>query len=113
MSFSIQNRMAFMQQNIRTMMLTVQHKIISPHDASRIIHECCALLGLPLQVEIPKTCLIVTGMVKTATSQDLLDGFKEFGEIEGNAVAGGERGFGKCICILVEIINLIFILYSN
>jgi len=85
----------FMKQNIERMIATVEHEIVSPGDGSRIIHECCALLGLPLEVDIPKTSLIVTGMVKTATSEDLMEGFKVFGEIEGNAVAGGERGFGK------------------
>lgn len=84
------------------MIATVENKIISPFDGSRIIHECCALLGLPLEEEIPKTTLIVTGMVKTATSEDLKDGFKEFGEIEAVAVAGGERGFGTFKLLIDE-----------
>jgi len=91
-----------MQQNIQTMIVTVEKNIIAPADGSRIIHECCALLGLPLEIDIPKTTLIVTGMVKTATSEDLMDGFREFGDIEGIAVAGGEKGFGKHSYTLTE-----------
>lgn len=78
---------------MRNMVSSVGHGVIEPEDASRIIDECFALLGLPLREEIPRTCLIVTGMAKKADTNKLFSGFQEFGEIEGCAVAEG-KGFG-------------------
>lgn len=83
----------FAKKMMRRMVSSVGHGVINPEDASRIIDECFALLGLPVEDEIPRTCLIVTGMAKKADTEKLRNGFEEFGEIEGSAVAEG-KGFG-------------------
>ena len=76
------------------MVASVRHFVLKPEDASRSIHECAALLGLPLASEIPLTTILITGMSKTVASVDILDAFDEFGEISEAAVATYPLGFG-------------------
>ncbi len=79
------------------MVSSVRHGIVSPEDASRTIHGCAALLGLQLAKDIPETTLIITGMRKSVSRQDVEKAFKVFGEIESAAVSSNRRGFGKGI----------------
>lgn len=90
-----------MQETLNKMVSSVRHGVLGPEEASRSIHECAALLGLQLATEIPVTTLIITGMRKTVTADDLLDAFAEFGEISEAAVASNQRGFGECRSNLV------------
>jgi hypothetical protein len=84
-----------MQETLNKMVASVRHGVLGHDDASRSIHECAALLGLQLATEIPVTTLIITGMRKTVAAMDMIDAFKEFGEISEAAVASNQRGFGK------------------
>ena len=86
-----------MQETLNKMVASVRHGVLGPDDASRSIHECAALLGLQLATEIPVTTLIISGMRKTVTAEDLIDAFREFGEIMEAAVASNQRGFGKSV----------------
>jgi len=86
-----------MQETLNKMVSSVRHGFLGPEEASRSIHECAALLGLQLAAEIPVTTLIITGMRKTVTAEDMLEAFAEFGEISEAAVASNQRGFGKCL----------------
>ena len=90
-------RRDFMQETLNKMVASVRHGVLGPDDASRSIHECAALLGLQLATEIPVTTLIISGMRKTVTAEDLIDAFREFGEIMEAAVASNQRGFGKSV----------------
>ena len=89
-------RRLFMQEALNKMVTSVRHGVLGPEEASRSIHECAALLGLQLATEIPVTTLIITGMRKTVTADDMLDAFAEFGEVLEAAVASNQRGFGEC-----------------
>ena len=91
----VPNRRAFLQETLNRMVASVRHGLIDPDDASRTIHGCAALLGLELAEPINENSLIVTGMRKTATTDDMVEAFHEFGEIESAAVAPNDRGFGK------------------
>lgn len=91
---SVDERRAFMQETLNKMVASVRHGIIAPEEASRTIHECAAMLGLQLVEDIPETALIVTGMRKMVERRDVIDAFKEFGEIEDAAVSPNARGFG-------------------
>lgn len=93
-----------MQETLNKMVSSVRQGVLGPDDASRTIHECAALLGLQLATEIPVTTLIVTGMRKTVSAQDMIDAFCEFGQISEAAVAPNKRDFGKC-CTSVEEIS--------
>lgn len=84
----------FMQDSMNKMVASVRHGVIEPAQASHIIHECAAMLGLELATEIPETTLIVTGMRKTVTKTDVIVAFRDFGEIEDAAVSSNARGFG-------------------
>jgi hypothetical protein len=84
-----------MQETLNKMVASVRHGFLGPEDASRSIHECAALLGLQLATEIPVVTLIVTGMRKTVTAEEMISAFSEFGEIADAAVASNQRGFGK------------------
>ena len=84
-----------MQDTLNKMVASVRHGVLGPDDASRSIHECAALLGLQLATEIPMTTVIISGMRKTVAAIDVMDAFREFGEISVAAVASNQRGFGK------------------
>lgn len=83
-----------MQETLNKMVASVRHGVISPEDASRTIHECAAMLRLELAEKIPETALIITGMRKMVEGDDVIEAFKEFGEIEDAAVSPNARGFG-------------------
>lgn len=84
-----------MQETLNKMVSSVRHGVLGPEEASRSIHECAALLGLQLATEIPVTTLIITGMRKTVTAEDMILAFSEFGDVSEAAVASNQRGFGK------------------
>lgn len=86
---------------LNKMVSSVRHGVLGPDDASRAIHECAALLNLQLASELPVTTVIITGMRKMATATDVRNAFREFGEIEDAAVASKQRGFGKCLKIMI------------
>jgi hypothetical protein len=88
-------RRLFMQEILNKMVSSVRHGVLGPEEASRSIHEFAALLGLQLATEIPATTLIITGMRKTVTADDMIKGFAEFGEILEAAVASNQRGFDE------------------
>lgn len=83
-----------MQDTLNRMVASVRHGVLGPSDASRTIHECAALLGLQLAAEIPVTTVVISGMRKNVTAQDIIDTFSEFGNVSTAAVAPSERGFG-------------------
>lgn len=91
---TVDERRDFMQETLNKMVASVRHGIISPEDASRTIHECAAMLRLELAEKIPETALIITGMRKAVKADEVVDAFKEFGEIEDAAVSPNARGFG-------------------
>ena len=84
-----------MQETLNKMVTRVRQGALGPDDASRTIHECAALLGLQLATDIPVTTLIVTGMRKTVSAEDMRDTFGKFGQISEAAVAPNKRDFGK------------------
>ena len=90
-------RRVFMQEMLNKMVASVRHGVLDPDDASRSIHECAALLDLPLATEIPVSTLVITGMRKTVEAKNLIEAFSEFGEVSEAAVSSKERGFGKLI----------------
>lgn len=99
-------RRNFMQEMLNKMVSSVRHGVLGPDDASRAIHECAALLNLQLASDLPVTTVIITGMRKMATAADVIDAFREFGEIDDAAVASNQRGFGRFhACCLVFLFN--------
>jgi len=91
---NIDEKRSYMQHTLNMMVASVRHGLIDPDVSSRTIHGCAAILGLELAEQIDETTLIVTGMRKTARTDDMLQAFQEFGEIENAAVAPADRGFG-------------------
>lgn len=88
------DRRSRLQETLDKMVIYVRYSILKPEDATRTLHGCAALLGWPLENDIPRTTLIVTGLRKTAEKKVLYQSFSEFGEIVGVAVALKQRGFG-------------------
>jgi ferric-dicitrate binding protein FerR (iron transport regulator) len=83
-----------MQEILNKMVTSVRYGVLKAEDASRTIHESAALLELPLAEELPMTTVLVSGMRKTATAEDMVKAMREFGDIDVAAVASGRRGFG-------------------
>jgi len=95
---TLDGRNQFFQEILNRMVITVRRGMITPSDASRAIHCCAAMLGLQLEKEMPNNVLLVHGMRKTNDlslgRSYLEEAFKQFGEIEGAAIAPSNRGFG-------------------
>jgi hypothetical protein len=89
-----ERKRAFMQEILNKMVTSVRYGVLKAEDASRTIHESAALLELPLAEELPMTTVLVSGMRKTATAEDMVKAMREFGDIDVAAVASGRRGFG-------------------
>jgi RNA recognition motif-containing protein len=83
-----------MQETLNKMTASVRHGVLGPNDASRTIHECAGLLGLQLAVDIMVTTIVISGMRKKATENDIRKAFSVFGDVAIAAVAPNERGFG-------------------
>ncbi|GMI32654.1 hypothetical protein TeGR_g3600 [Tetraparma gracilis] len=90
---SLDERRAHMQMSLNKMVMMVRQGIIDADAASRAIHNCAAFLGLELATSVPKNTVVVTGLRKTCTPQDLHDAFGAFGKISEAEVADGGRGF--------------------
>ena len=84
-----------MQEMLNKMVSSVRHGVLGPDDASRAIHECAALLELQLASDLPVNTVIISGMRKTVTAANVMEAFREFGEIDDAAVASNQRGIGK------------------
>ena len=106
-----------MQETLDRMVASVRHGVMDPECGSRAIHECAAILGLQLASKIPGNTLIVSGMPKWVSQDDLRSAFSEFGEIEAAAVAANRRGFGEwstamnglfCCCFRFPLILISF-----
>lgn len=89
-----EKKRAFMTEIVNKMMTSVRSGVVNAEDASRTVHECAALLALPLAKSLPMTTVIVSGMRKTVNAAQVMNVFKEFGDIDVAAVASGQRGFG-------------------
>jgi hypothetical protein len=92
-TLSLTERQSHMQTSLNTMVLMVRQDKIDAETASRIIHNCAALLELSLIMPIPRNAIVVTGLRKTATSGDLYSTFASFGNVLSAAVADGYKGF--------------------
>ena len=98
-----------MQIILNKMVISVRQGFLGPEDASRTIHECASLLNLQLTADLPVTCIILSGMRKTATANDVTRAFRRFGDIADAAVASNERGFGKFFFVTVGLcISFVF-----
>ena len=89
-----ERKRSFMQEILNRMVRSVRFGVLNAGDGSRTIHESAALLGLQLAEELPMTTVIISGMRKTTTADDMKKALKEFGDIDVAAVASGRRGFG-------------------
>jgi hypothetical protein len=89
-----ERKRAFMQEILNKMVTSVRYGVLGANDAARTIHESAALLGLQLENKLPDSTLIISGMQKTTTAEDMVNALKEFGDIAEAAVASGRRGFG-------------------
>merc|ERR1712183_548614 len=83
-----------MQDTLNRMTCSVRYGVLGPNDAARTIHECAELLGLELAADIPVTTIVISGMRKKATENDIRKAFSVFGDVSTAAVAPNERGFG-------------------
>jgi len=91
---SAREKREMMQETLNKMTASVRYGVLGPNDASRTIHECAGLLGLQLAAEVPVTTILISGMRKKATENDIRKAFSVFGNVVTAAVASNERGFG-------------------
>lgn len=91
---SDRERQAMMQEQLNKMTASVLHKVIGPDDATRTIHECAVLLGFQLASDLTVTTIVISGMRKKATEDDVRKAFSVFGDVAVAAVAPNFKGFG-------------------
>jgi len=84
----------FFQDTLNKMTGSVRYGVLGPEDGARAIHECAGLLGLQLAVEIPVTTIVISGMRKSTTEDDIRNTFSAFGDIALAAVAPMQKGYG-------------------
>lgn len=112
-SASIERKADFMQEILGKMVAIVRDGVVRSKTATRTIHEAAALMGLELAEELPPTTLIISGMGKTTTSENMMRAFGEFGEIDVAAVAAGKKGFGIVRFHRVKAVDLALRRYRN
>mmetsp|Transcript_24680 Transcript_24680/g.68138 ORF Transcript_24680/g.68138 Transcript_24680/m.68138 type:complete len:795 (+) Transcript_24680:323-2707(+) len=91
---SDRERRDFFQESLNKMTASVRYNVVHPEDGARTIHECAGLLGLQLAVEIPVTTILISGMRRSTTEDDIRYTFSAFGEISVAAVAPKHKGYG-------------------
>lgn len=91
---TVERKRAFMQEILNKMVTSVRFGVLDAEVASRTIHESAAILNLELAEELPTTTVIISGMRKTTTADNMISALSEFGGIDVGAVASGRRGFG-------------------
>jgi hypothetical protein len=73
--------------------------MVRPGDGTRAIHYCAAMMGIPLETDLPNNVLLVYGMRKTSDINQgrshLIDAFKQFGDIETAGINPKNKGFGE------------------
>jgi hypothetical protein len=89
-----ERRRLFMQEILNKMVTSVKNGVLNADDGSRTIHEAAAVLGLHLAEPLPVTTVILSGMRKTVTADEMSRSIREFGDVDVSAVASGLRGFG-------------------
>lgn len=81
------------------MVITVRKGMVRPEDGTRAIHCCAAMLGIPLEQDLPNNVLLVYGMRKTSDinhgRSHLIEAFKQFGDIKSAGINPKNKGFGK------------------
>lgn len=81
------------------MVITVRRGMVRPGDGTRAIHCCAAMMGIPLETDLPNNVLLVYGMRKTSDINQgrshLIDAFKQFGDIETAGINPKNKGFGE------------------
>lgn len=98
-------------------MAFVHRGVILSDDATRTIHECATMLGLPLETELPNNVLLITSLRKSNSLEDgrfyLRETFNEFGQIETAALAPRNHGFGEITSSsLASLLSFIYFFYS-
>lgn len=92
-------RIAFFQDILNKMVITVRKGMVRPEDGTRAIHCCAAMLGIPLEQDLPNNVLLVYGMRKTSDinhgRSHLIQSFQQFGEIKSAGINPKNKGFGK------------------
>jgi hypothetical protein len=89
-----ERRRSFMQEILNKMVTSVKNGVLNADDGSRTIHEAAAILGLHLEEALPVTTIILSGMRKTITADEMSRAIREFGDVDVAAVASGLHGFG-------------------
>ena len=87
---------AFMQTQINKMVAVVRHNLVSPAAASQAIHSVAAVLKLDLATPLPRNTIVLFGMRKDVSRDNLQNALQIYGRIEGVTVASGNKGFGVC-----------------
>lgn len=88
-----------MQNIINKMVTRVRHEMIEPEPAALIIHGCAGMLGFELSGSLPFKTILITGLRKMTSIEDLRNELLVFGEIDAATVLHS-RGFGKNIVFI-------------
>ena len=87
--------LSYMQKQIESMFVRVRNEVISSDDASRILLSVAAVLGLKFANSIPTVTVVLDGLSKFTTIDEVEEALKAYGDVEGIGVVRG-HGFAYC-----------------
>lgn len=110
------HRAEYFQELLNKVVAFVRRGLILSDDATRTIHECATMLGLPIETELPDNVLLITSLRKSNSLEDgrfyLRETFNEFGQIERAALAPRNHGFGEITSsYLASLLSLLYIFF--
>jgi len=113
---SLDSRAEYFQELLNKVVAFVRRGLILSDDATRTIHECATMLGLPIETELPDNVLLITSLRKSNSLEDgrfyLRETFNEFGQIERAALAPRNHGFGEITSsYLASLLSLLYIFF--
>lgn len=95
-------RREFMEELIGGIVCHVNHSRLSPHDGSAIAIRISAVLGLPLNENVPQTMVGLSGLGHGVTTFDVTDAMSKYGQVDVAAVARKYEGFAICRFVTEE-----------
>lgn len=84
------------QKRVDDIFCRVRHEELASDEAARILLSVAAALGLKFASRLPQTTLILDGLEKGITQDDIHDRLASFGDIEATAIAKVSSRFGFC-----------------
>lgn len=86
----------FLQKRIDDIILRIRNEELSSNEAARIVLSVAAVLGVAFATDIVHDTIMLDGLEKGTTKEELHLALSEYGEVEATSIARGSCAFGLC-----------------